>query len=65
LDQEKSKHVSLVQQNGFGPTFYFFVAGWQKSTAKPIPATDCLDRLIDPSGLLLAVSLALCIQSQF
>jgi hypothetical protein len=35
LDQEKSKHVSLVQQNGFDPTF---LQAGKKSTAKPTPA---------------------------
>jgi len=29
LDDEKSKHVGLVQQNGFGPTFlHSLLRGW-------------------------------------
>jgi hypothetical protein len=35
LDHEQSKHASfLVQQNGFGPTFFCRLP---KSTAKPTP----------------------------
>jgi hypothetical protein len=35
LDEEKSKHASLAQQNGFGPTFFCTVwQGWVKGTAK-------------------------------
>jgi hypothetical protein len=37
LDEQKSKHASLAQQNGFGPAFLlqFAQAGWHKATAEP------------------------------
>jgi hypothetical protein len=39
LDEQKSKHVSLAQQNGFGPAFllqFAQEAGWlAQGTAEP------------------------------
>jgi hypothetical protein len=35
LDEEKSKHVSLAQQNGFGPAFLQSLLTLVKGTAKP------------------------------
>ncbi len=35
LDEKKSKHANLVQQNGFGPTFLHNLLGLIKGTTKP------------------------------
>ncbi len=35
LDEEKSKHVSLAQQNGFGPAFLHRMLSLAKGAAKP------------------------------
>jgi hypothetical protein len=53
LDEEKSKHARLAQQNGFGPEFLHSFLRLVKGTAKP---KDWLDSLIGPGGLLLVVS---------
>jgi hypothetical protein len=34
LDEEKSKHAGLAQQNGFGPAFWHNLLRLEKSTAK-------------------------------
>jgi hypothetical protein len=34
LDEEKSKHVDLAQQNGFGPEFLDNLLRWVKGTKK-------------------------------
>jgi len=33
LDEEKSKHAGLAQQNGFSPSFLFSLVGLVKGTA--------------------------------
>jgi hypothetical protein len=36
LDEKKSKHVSLTQQNGFGPAFlHMMMLSLAKGTTKP------------------------------
>jgi hypothetical protein len=35
LDEEKSKHASLAQQNGFGPAFLHRMLRLAKGTAEP------------------------------
>ncbi len=35
LDDEKSKHAGLAQQNGFGPAFLHSLLGLVKGIAKP------------------------------
>jgi hypothetical protein len=35
LEEEKSKHASLAQQNGFGPAFLYNLLRLVKGTAKP------------------------------
>jgi hypothetical protein len=35
LDEEKSKHASLAQQNGFNPAFLHSLLRLVKGTAKP------------------------------
>jgi hypothetical protein len=35
LSEEKSKHASLAQQNGFGPAFLHRMLRLVKGTAKP------------------------------
>jgi hypothetical protein len=35
LDEEKSKHASLAQQNGFGPAFTKMLVRFAKGTTKP------------------------------
>jgi hypothetical protein len=35
LSEEKSKHASLAQQNGFGPEFLHAMLRLVKGTAKP------------------------------
>jgi hypothetical protein len=35
LDEEKSTHAGLAQQNSFGPEFLHSLLRLQKSTAKP------------------------------
>jgi len=41
LDEEKSKHASLAQHNGFGLTFLHRMLRLAKGTAKPnVPAFD-------------------------
>jgi hypothetical protein len=35
LDEEKSKHASLAQQNSFGPEFFQGMLRLVKGTAKP------------------------------
>jgi hypothetical protein len=35
LDEEKSKHASLAQQNGFGPAFLYSLLRLVKGIAKP------------------------------
>jgi hypothetical protein len=53
-----SRKVETCQ---FGSAKWFFwsnfFAGWQEKHSKPqhLLATDCVDLLIDPSGLLLGV----------
>jgi hypothetical protein len=55
LNEEKSKHGSSAQQNGFGATFsHRMLLRLVKGTAEP--AVDWLDSLIGPGGLLLVVS---------
>jgi hypothetical protein len=49
LDEEKSKHAGLAQQNGFGLAFF-------PSLKTPAPP-DWLGSMIDPGGLLLINSL--------
>jgi len=39
LDEEKSKHASLAQQNGFGPAFLPRMLRLAKDTAEP--STHC------------------------
>jgi hypothetical protein len=34
LDEEKSKHAGLAQQNGLGPAFWHSLLRLEKSTAK-------------------------------
>jgi hypothetical protein len=34
LDEEKSKHAGLAQQNGFGPAFLHMMSRLDKGTAK-------------------------------
>jgi hypothetical protein len=64
LDEEKSKHASLAQQNGFGPTFWQRKLMPKQGTLKPNTcAVDCLGCLTGPGWLLLVVSYLL--QSQF
>jgi hypothetical protein len=54
LDKEKSKHVGLAQQNGFGPTFFCRgCQGWYKVEYNLTPAVDWLDSLIGLGELLL------------
>jgi hypothetical protein len=58
LDEKKSKHVSLVQENGFGLALLHSVteAGKLHSKSLALVAIDWLDGLIAPGGLLLVVS---------
>jgi hypothetical protein len=35
MDEEMSKHVSLAQQNSFGPAFFHEILRLLKGTAKP------------------------------
>jgi hypothetical protein len=57
IELRKSKHASLVQQNGFGTTgtiFFHRMLRLVKHTAEPV--VDSLDSLIGPGGVLLVVS---------
>jgi hypothetical protein len=65
LDEEKSKHASLAQQNGLSPAFLHRMQKLAKGTAKLTPAVDWLDGLIGLHGLLLVVSHLLQSQFQF
>jgi hypothetical protein len=40
LDEEKSKHASLAQQNGFGPAFLHRMLSWQKAQQSLAPTAD-------------------------
>jgi hypothetical protein len=58
LSEEKSKHASLAQQNGFGPAFLHRTLRTVKGTQQSLTpaAVDWLDSLIGPVRLLLLVS---------
>jgi len=58
LDEEKSKHVGLDQQNGLGPTIFAHDAAEAAKKAQQFLtlAVDWLDCLIGSCGLLLIVS---------
>jgi hypothetical protein len=70
LDEKKSKHVSLAQQNGFGPGILQSVLRLVKSTANPntcgkecnkydltvLHVCDWLIMVIGPGALPLAAS---------
>ncbi len=71
MDEEKSKHASLAQQNGFGPTFLHTLLRLIKGTQKSLTPTpeECNKYdlttvpvfyfsiiLIGPGALLLVVS---------
>jgi len=47
LDEEKSKHVGLAQQNGFGAAFLHNLLRFVKGTAKPnkCPARSVINRI--------------------
>jgi len=53
LDEEKSTHVGLARQNGFGPAFLHSLLRLAKGTAKP---NTCQTRVINKIWLLLPVS---------
>jgi hypothetical protein len=64
LNEEKSRHASLAQQNSFWPSIFAqFAEAVKKAQQSLTPAVDWLDSLIGPVGLLLVVSYLL--QSQF
>ncbi len=57
MDEEKSKHVSLAQQNGFGPAFLldmmcFFTMAGESHLPRLTPAIDWIDSLTGLGGLL-------------
>ncbi len=67
MDEEKSKHASLFQQNGFGPTFLVHCAEADKRhTATPeecnkydlttVPVFDLSIIMIGPGALFSVVS---------
>jgi hypothetical protein len=53
LDEQKSKHASLAQQNGFGPAFFlskqFAEAAWYKAQRSLTPAVDWAQRSLTPA----------------
>jgi hypothetical protein len=40
LDEEKSKHFGLVQQNGFNPTFMLMTMSYRKAQQSLTPIVD-------------------------
>ncbi len=60
LDEEKSKHFGLVQQNDFNPTFLLMMMSYRKAQQSLRPIVDWLNGLIGPNGLLLMISHFFC-----
>jgi hypothetical protein len=69
LDEEKSKHGSLAQQNGFDPAFLHSLLRLVKGSAQQLPEKSVINMLwllipvsdwpfimIGPGGLVLVVS---------
>jgi hypothetical protein len=57
LNEEKSRHASLAQQNSFWPSIFAqFAEAGKKAQQSLTPAVDWLDSLIGPGEFLLLVS---------